>query len=63
LHPNIFVNEILSQMIEIWMKINVVTDHSCNIEKNIQCLQFLLEMTNNIKFTFSIGDTTPAVYN
>ena len=40
-------DELLSWMIEIWMKNHLVSDRNCNIV-NLQC-------PNNVRFTLSVG--------
>ena len=50
--------EILSWIFEIWMKIHLVSDNTCNTKmcyypKRVQ------GMTNIVRLTSSIGDTTP----
>ena len=39
------------------------SDNNCNICKSIMPELFLQGRTNNGWFTFSVGDTTHAVYN
>ena len=48
-------------MAEIWMKIHFVSDSSCNIV-NLSLKIFHKGMTNNDRFTFSVGDTIRVVY-
>ena len=49
-------------MIKIWMKIDLVSDSiNCNIVI-LLCLENLWGMTNIVRFTFSVGDTTWAIY-
>ena len=49
-------------MIEIWKIIHLISDNNCNFV-NLQCPSFSQGMINNVKFTFSAGDTTWPVYN
>ena len=50
-------------MIEMWMAVQLVSNDNCNIV-NLYCPIFCLHgMRNNVSFTFSVGDTTRAVYN
>jgi hypothetical protein len=50
-------DEILSWMINIWMRNHLVSDIDC---KTINLLsQKLQGMTNNVGLTFSVGDTIP----
>ena len=51
-------DEILSWMIEIWMKIHLVSDSNCNT-LNPYSPKILQGMTNNVGLTFSVGDTIP----
>jgi hypothetical protein len=48
-------DEILSWLIEIWMKKYLVSNSNCkyNPPKKLQ------GMKNNVRITFSVGDTTP----
>ena len=55
---SITCNEILSWMIEIWMKKHLVSDSSCNIV-NLVMTQKLQGMTNNVGSTFRVGDSVP----
>ena len=48
-------DEILSWMIQIWMKIHLVSDSNCNTVY----LKKLQEMTNHVGVTLSVGDTIP----
>ena len=57
LHPNIFVIRYLSWMIEVWMKNHLVSDKNHSIA-NLQC-----PMATNVRFTFSVRDTTQTAYN
>ena len=43
-------------MIEIWLKTHLISDSNFNIV-------ILWGMTNNVKLTFVVGETTRAVYN
>ena len=60
--PNLLLSstcdEILSWMIEIWMKTQLVSDSNCNIV-NLYSPKKLQGMTNNISFIFNVGDTIP----
>ena len=47
-------------MNEVWMKNQKFSDNYCNIVYSAQIL--LQAMTNNVRFTFSVSDTTQAVY-
>ena len=48
-------------MTEIWMKKRLVSDNNCNTV-NLQCpIIFITKNDNNVKFTFSVSDTTQAV--
>jgi hypothetical protein len=51
-------DEILSWLIEIWMKNHLVSDSNCNTVRPYYPLT-LQGMTNNVGLTFSAGDTTP----
>jgi len=55
---SITCDEMLSWMIEIWMKNHSVSDSNCNTI-NLNPLKILQEMTNNVGLAFSVGDTTP----
>jgi hypothetical protein len=44
-------------MIEIWMKNHLVNDSFCNIV-NLWCPKNKQVMTNDVPFTYSVGDTT-----
>ena len=51
-------------MIGSWMKNHLVSDNKCNIVSLV--MSFLKKkqgMANNVRLTFTIGDTTRAVYN
>ena len=50
-------DEILSWIIQIWMKNHLVTDSDCNTV-NLQSPQNLQGMTFNVGLTFGVGDTT-----
>ena len=49
-------------MIEIWMKQHLVSDIHCDIVINNAQI-FVQGMTNNVRFTFRVDDTSRAVYN
>ena len=51
-------DEILSWMIEIWMKKHLVSNSNCNTV-NLESLKILQGMTNNVGLAFSVGDTIP----
>ena len=51
--------EILSWLIEIWMKVHLVSDSSCNSVNLESPHPQLQRMTNNVGFTFSVGDIIP----
>ena len=51
-------NEMLSWMIEIWMRNHLVSDINCNIV-NVILPNKLQRMTNNVGLTFGVGDTIP----
>ena len=51
-------DEILLWMIEIWMKIHLVSDNNRNTV-NLYPPQKNQGMTNNVGLTFSVGDTIP----
>ena len=50
-------DEILSWMIEIWMKNHLVSDNNCNIVK-IKSLKYLQGMANNVGLKSSVGDNS-----
>ena len=54
--PPSLVNN-LSRMIEIWMKINLTSDYNCNT-MNFIIPQNSKGMTDNVRSTISVGDTT-----
>ena len=56
-------NEILLWMTEIWMKIHLVSDKNYNILKSTMPITFVHGMTDNVRFTSSVSDTTRATYN
>jgi hypothetical protein len=60
-NPNLLVSttcdEVLSWMIEIWMKNRFVSDSHCNIVF-YNAPKKLQGMTNNVGLAFSVGDTT-----
>jgi hypothetical protein len=49
-------------MIEIWMKNYLVSDTNYNIV-NLLCPKFQQELTNNVRWTSRVRDTTRVVYN
>jgi hypothetical protein len=49
-------DEILSWMIENWMKNHLVSDNNCSIA-HLNSLKKLCGMINNFGLTFSVGDT------
>ena len=49
---------ILSWMIEIWMKCNLINDSDCNIVI-LGSPKKLQGVINNVMLTFSVGDTIP----
>ena len=51
-------DEILSWMIEIWMKNHLVSDSNCNTIR-LYSSKTLQGMANNVGLTLSVGDTTP----
>ena len=51
-------DEILLWMIEIWMKIHLVSDNNRNT-LNLYPPKKNQGMTNNVGLTFSVGDTIP----
>ena len=51
-------DEIMSWMIEIWMRNHSVSDSNCKIVK-LESLKNLQGMANNVGLKFSVGDTTP----
>ena len=51
-------DEMLSWMIEIWMKNHLVSDKNCNIVV-YNPPQNLQGMTNDVGLKFCVGDTTP----
>ena len=57
-NPTFSCQQFLMKMIEIWMKIHLVSDSNCStvIYNTPDKLQ---GMINNIGLTFSVGDTTP----
>jgi hypothetical protein len=51
-------------MIGIWIKIHSVSDNQWQHNDKIYNAQMSLqEMTNNLRFTLSVADTTHVVYN
>ena len=50
-------DEILSWMIDIWMKNHFVSGSNCNTVYNPP--KYLQGMTNNVGLTCSVGDTIP----
>ena len=49
-------DEILSWMIECWMKNHLVSDSNYNIV-NLQFPQKITRIANNVGLTYSVGDT------
>ena len=58
-----FCNKRLSTLIEIWMKIYLVSDSNCKHCKPIMPKLFLRGMTGDVWCTFSVDDTTHGAYN
>ena len=50
-------------MIEVLMKNHLVSDTNCNVVNPCYPIFFDKEQQNNVRFTFSVGDTTHAVHN
>ena len=50
-------------MIEILMENHLVSDGNCNVVNLYLSNFFWQGMTNNARFTFSVGDATLAVHN
>ena len=50
------VDEVLSWMIENWMKNHLVSGSNCNTV-NVETPHKLQGVTNNVGLTFSVGDT------
>ena len=50
-------------MIQVWMKDHLVSDNIYNTIKSIVPKYIFQGLMNNVRFTFSVGDTTRAVYN
>jgi hypothetical protein len=66
-HPNIFAMQYCHEWLENLDENHLVSDNNCNLWiYNAQlffCKIFLTKrMTNDVGFTFSVGDTTRAVY-
>ena len=58
----LFVMNILSWMIELWMKHHLVSDSNCNTYKPITLLNFYKDniwLTLEVGLTFSVGDSIP----
>ena len=51
-------DEIQSCMIEIWIKIHLVSDNNCNTV-DLEYPKKLQGMTNNVGLTFCVGDSVP----
>jgi len=51
-------NEMLSLMIENWMKNHLVSDHICNTIVYNPPKRFTKKMAYNVGLTFSVGNTT-----
>ena len=49
-------------MIEIWMK-KLLSDNKSQHCKIYNAQMFLQDITNSVKFTFSVGDSTQGVCN
>ena len=59
LHPNIDVMNLYHRWLKFGWKKQFVSENTCNFYN----VKFLLQgMTTDTKFTFSVGDTTHAVY-
>ena len=50
-------------MNEIWMRNHLVSDSICNVVNLLCPISFLHGMTNNVRFTYSVGDGKWAVYD
>ena len=50
-------------MSEIMDENHLESDNNCNIFKYTVHLFYYKELTNNLRFTFSVGDITWAIYN
>ena len=61
-NPNLLLSttcdEILSCMIEIWMKNHLVSDSNCN-PVNLSSPKKSQGMANSVGLTFNVGDTIP----
>jgi hypothetical protein len=57
----LFYNEIRSRMIEIWMKKHLASDRKLQHCTSILPKFSIQGMTNNVRFTFSVGDTIRTV--
>ena len=55
-HLSSICYEMLSWMIEIWVKSYLVSDSNCNVI-NLESPKKLQIMKNNVGLTFSVGDT------
>ena len=55
-HLSSICYEMLSWMIEIWVKSYLVSDSNCNVI-NLESPKNLQIMKNNVGLTFSVGDT------
>ena len=53
-------DEILSCIIEFWMKNHLINDNNCDIV-NLKSPKKLQGMTNNIGLRFSVDDTIPGL--
>ena len=50
-------DETLSWMIEFWMEHHLVSDSKLQHYQSTISLKYVQEITNNVKMTFSVGDT------
>lgn len=62
LNPHIFVMKYYHERLEILWKIYLASERNCNTII-LSCPKFILRMTNNVRFTSRVGDSTWAVYN
>ena len=51
-------NEILSWMMEFWIRNHLVSGSNCNTVNLQSFPNFLHGLTNNVRLSFSVGDTT-----
>ena len=62
MHPDNYVMNYCHGWLKIWIEKHAVSNYACNII--IYNAQIVLQgMTNNVRYTFSVADTTRVVYN